>query len=170
MKKTVSCPLCHQAYEIYANPAPTVDVIIHDPRRGVVIIERGHEPFGFALPGGFIDDGEQAEAAARREMREETGLDVELTGLLGVYSAPWRDPRRHTMSTVFAGRTARPEALRAGDDAARAAWHPLDDLPAPLCFDHGIILEHFREVLAGRRSLAPVQPDAPTRPCDGTQA
>lgn len=168
MKKTVTCPLCHQDYEIYANPAPTVDVIIHDPQRGVVIIERGHEPLGFALPGGFIDDGEQAEAAARREMREETGLDVELTGLLGVYSAPWRDPRRHTMSMVFVGRTAHPEALRAGDDAARAAWHPLDALPAPLCFDHGIILEHFREVLAGRRALAPVQPDAPTRPHSGT--
>ena len=113
MKKSVTCPLCHQSYEIYANPAPTVDVIIHDPQRGVVIIERGHEPLGYALPGGFIDDGEQAEAAARREMKEETSLDVELTGLLGVYSAPWRDPRRHTMSTVLR-RTRRPSrtALR----------------------------------------------------------
>lgn len=157
MNKTVICPVCKQAYEIYANPAPTVDVIIHDPQRGVVIIRRAHEPLGYALPGGFVDDGEQVEDAARREMREETSLDVELTGLLGVYSAPWRDPRKHTMSTVFVGRARNPEALNAGDDAAGAAWYPLDALPSPLCFDHGLMLAHFRDVLAGRRPLAPIQ-------------
>lgn len=159
MNKTVICPVCGQAYETYANPAPTVDVIIHDPQRGVVIIRRAHEPLGYALPGGFVDEGEQVENAARREMREETSLDVELTGLLGVYSAPWRDPRKHTMSTVFVGRARNPEALNAGDDAAGAAWYPLDALPSPLCFDHGLMLAHFRDVLAGRRPLAPVQSD-----------
>lgn len=157
MNKTVVCPVCKQPYDIYANPVPTVDVIIHDPQRGVVIIRRAHDPLGFALPGGFVDEGEQVETAARREMREETSLDVELTGLLGVYSDPRRDPRRHTMSTVFVGRARNPQALKAGDDAAGAAWYPLDALPAPLCFDHGLMLAHFREVLAGRRSLAPVQ-------------
>ena len=157
MNKTVICPVCKQAYETYANPAPTVDVIIHDPQRGVVIIRRAHEPLGYALPGGFVDDGEQVEDAARREMREETSLDVELTGLLGVYSAPWRDPRKHTMSTVFVGRARNPEALNAGDDAAGAAWYALDALPSPLCFDHGLMLAHFRDVLAGRRPLAPIQ-------------
>ena len=74
------------------------------------------------------------------------------------------------MSTVFVGRAAHPEQLCAGDDAARAAWYPLDALPAPLCFDHGIILSHFREVLAGRRALAPIQPDAPVAPGGGERA
>lgn len=157
MKKTIDCPHCGRSYSTYRNPTPTVDVIIHEPGRGVVIIKRANPPYGHALPGGFIDEGEQAETAAVREMREETGLDVELTGLLGVYSRPDRDPRQHTMSVVFTGRACDPQALRAGDDAAAAVFWPLEALPEDMAFDHADILKDFREVLAGRRSLASIQ-------------
>ena len=105
-----------------------------------------------------MDDGEQVEHAAVREMREETGLDVELLGVLGVYSRPDRDPRRHTMSVVFVGRPHDAAALKAGDDAARAAFYPLDRLPQPICFDHARILADFGRWLAGERTLAPVEP------------
>lgn len=158
MKKDVVCPHCGKPYSCFRNPAPTADVIIYEPGRGVVIIRRRHAPIGFALPGGFIDEGEQAEEAAVREMREETGLDVELTGLLGVYSRPKRDPRQHTLTVVFTGRAHNPDAICAGDDAAQAAFYPMDALPQPLVFDHAEILEHFRQALAGQRQVAAVQP------------
>lgn len=158
MKKTVICPHCGQPFSKYANPTPTTDVLIYTPERGIVIIERGNPPLGFALPGGFIEEGEQAEVAAVREMREETGLEVELTGLLGVYSRPDRDPRQHTLSVVFTGRPCNPDGLRAGDDAAQAAFYALDALPWPLVFDHARILADFKDVLAGRRPLAWVEP------------
>jgi len=157
MEKTVGCPHCGKPYSMYRNPTPTVDVVIHEEERGVVIIRRANPPHGYALPGGFIDEGEQAEVAAVREMREETGLDVELTGLLGVYSHPERDPRQHTLSVVFTGRARNPDALCAGDDAAAARFCPLDALPADMAFDHALILQDFREALAGRRPLAAVQ-------------
>jgi 8-oxo-dGTP diphosphatase len=157
MEKTIVCPHCGQGFGRYANPTPTTDVVIHVPQRGVVVIERANPPLGFALPGGFIDEGERAEEAAVREMREETGLDVELTGLLGVYSNPTRDPRQHTLSVVFTGTPRNPDALRAGDDAVSAAFFSLDNLPSPLAFDHARILADFQEVLAGKRRLAPVE-------------
>lgn len=158
MKKTIVCPACGNSVSIYANPTPTVDVVIYDPDRGVVIIRRKNPPHGYALPGGFLDEGEQAELGAVREMKEETGLDVELIGLLGVYSRPDRDPRQHTISTVFTGRAKNPEALKAGDDAAEAAWYRLDSLPGPFAFDHARILQDFEAVLQGKRQLAGVQP------------
>lgn len=158
MKKTAICPHCGQPFSKYVNPTPTTDVLVYLPERGVALIERRNPPFGFALPGGFIEEGEQAEAAAVREVREETGLDVELTGLLGVYSRPDRDPRQHTLSVVFTGRPRNPDALRAGDDAAAAAFYALDNPPAPLAFDHARILADFKDVLAGRRSLAAPEP------------
>ncbi|MCZ7684838.1 MAG: NUDIX hydrolase [Sandaracinaceae bacterium] len=127
------------------NPYPTVDVIIEAPG-GVVLIERAHEPRGWALPGGFIDYGEAPADAARREVKEETGLDVELTDLLFVYGAPDRDPRQHNLSVVYVGRAS--GTPRGGDDAARAEVFALDALPSPLCFDHARILEDYRRFRA----------------------
>ncbi len=158
MQKTDLCVHCGKPYKRYFNPTPTTDIIIHDPMLGVVVIERANEPHGFALPGGYIDEGEQAECAAVREAHEEAGLLVELVGLLGVYSRPERDPRQHNMSVVFVARAPNPGALKAGDDAARAAFYQLDDLPSPIVFDHRQILADFGKVLANERNLAPIEP------------
>ena len=153
MEHALTCPHCGGDVVSYRNPAPTTDVIIYEPSRGIVLIKRKNPPYGFALPGGFVDEGESVEAAAVREMREETHLDVVLTGLLGVYSAPDRDPRRHTMSVVFIGQPRDTDALCAGDDAAEAAFYPLDALPAPLAFDHGRIVQDFLACLRGERPV-----------------
>lgn len=158
MSETLHCPHCGAPVETWRNPAPTVDIIIHDPERGVVLVERGNPPRGFALPGGFVDVGETVEQAAVREALEETNLHVTLDALLGVYSDPARDPRRHTMSTVFIAHASRSEEPVAGDDAAGAAWHVLKTLPegVPLAFDHARILRHFKAWLRGERSAATV--------------
>lgn len=158
MKKTAICPHCGKPYSAYRNPTPTTDVLIYEPGMGVVIIKRKNESHGYALPGGFVEEGEQVEAAAIREMKEETGLDIKLLGLLGVYSRPDRDPRQHTMSVVFVGKPRDAAKLAAGDDAEGAAFYKLDDLPAPIVFDHLQILSDFKEYLAGKRSLAAIQP------------
>ena len=157
MRKEVVCPHCGKPYSCYRNPTPTADVIIYDPNLGVVIIRRSNIPLGFALPGGFIDEGETAEAAAKREMLEETGLEVELIGLLGVYSAPDRDPRQHTLTSVFVGLAKDVSQLNAGDDAADAAFYKLDALPSPLVFDHAKVLADFKEWVLGARTLAKIQ-------------
>ena len=156
MHTTFFCPRCGGMTREYRNPSPTVDLVIYDPELGVLLIERANIPHGFALPGGFVDLGESVEEAAVREAREETGLDVELTGLLGVYSRPDRDPRGHTVSTVFIGRAKDPAMLRAGDDAGHAAFYPLTALPGGIVFDHAEILHDFTKVLAGQRMPAPV--------------
>jgi ADP-ribose pyrophosphatase YjhB (NUDIX family) len=122
-------------------PPIAADVIIEIDGR-IVLIERRNYPHGWAIPGGFVDVGETVEAAARREMREETGLEVELTELLGVYSRADRDPRGHTVSLVYVGR-AQGEP-HADDDAKAAALFSLDALPAPLAFDHTEILADYR--------------------------
>jgi ADP-ribose pyrophosphatase YjhB (NUDIX family) len=125
-------------------PRATVDVII-ERDEGIVLIERRNPPHGWAIPGGFVDEGERAEDAARREMREETSLEVELTALLGVYSDPARDPRGHTISTVYVGRGR--GTPRADDDAAGIGVFRETELPQPLAFDHARILAdyfHFR--------------------------
>lgn len=144
MEHKVPCPHCGGPVVIYRNPAPTVDIVIYDPARGIVLVERSNEPHGWALPGGFIDYGESAEDAAVREAYEETGLQVVLDGLVGVYSAPERDPRHHTLSVVYhahaVGNGATPVA---GDDAAVAGFFSLDALPAPLVFDHEHIIDDF---------------------------
>lgn len=128
----------------YRNPVPTVDILIELDGQPdtVVLIERANPPHGWALPGGFVDYGETYEAAAVREAKEETLLDVELQELLYVYSDPARDPRQHTASVVF---TARASGAPSGsDDASRAEVFSLEALPEPLCFDHARILEDYR--------------------------
>ncbi len=153
MIKYLSCPACGGKVPVYANPSPTADILIHEPGLGVVIIERRNIPLGFALPGGFVDEGEWLEHTAIREAMEETSLPIRLTGILGIYSRPDRDPRWHTLTTVFTARTPSPELLRAGDDAGAAAWRDPMNPPEPLCFDHARVLADFRDVLAGRRPL-----------------
>ncbi|WNG15625.1 NUDIX domain-containing protein [Cystobacter fuscus] len=125
----------------YKNPVPTVDCIIELSGERVVLIRRQNPPLGWALPGGFVDEGERLDVAAVREVKEETGLDVELVEQFFTYSDPSRDPRRHTLSTVFIGR-ARGEPQGA-DDAAEARAFPVDALPRELCFDHGTILADY---------------------------
>lgn len=115
----------------------------------MVLIQRGHEPFEgkWALPGGFVDFGESVEAAALREVKEETGLTASLLAILGVYSAVDRDPRTHTMSTVFIAESEA-EAPTGGDDAAAARWVRLDHVVTKdLAFDHGLILDDFKRWL-----------------------
>jgi len=138
----LACPACGHKVKSYRNPFPTVDVII-ELTEGVVLIERKNEPFGWAIPGGFVDYGESLENAAARESREETGLEISDLRLLGCYSDPARDERGHNISTVYVAKAH--GTPRAGDDAAGLAVFPLDALPQPLCFDHGQILADYRK-------------------------
>jgi 8-oxo-dGTP diphosphatase len=121
-------------------PLLTVDIII-EVQGGIILIERKHEPPGWALPGGFVDKGEALAHAAVREAREETSLEVTLDEQFFAYSDPKRDPRGPTVSVVFLGRASgKPEAA---DDAKNVQVYPLDNLPS-LAFDHGQILEDYR--------------------------
>ena len=132
----------------YRNPAPTVDAII-EVAGGIVLIERRFPPPGWAIPGGFVEYGETVEAAAVREAKEETGLDVTLTDLLGVYSDPRRDPRQHTIAVVFIGTAD--GVPHGGDDAAEARVFTATSLPSPLAFDHAVILaDYFAYKRTGR--------------------
>src|SRR5512142_2007139 len=134
----------------HRNPKPTVDVVILLEGDRVVLVERKNEPRGWALPGGFVDEGETLEAAAVREAREETGLEVTLLEQFHAYSDPARDPRGHTISTVFVGLAAGDPV--GGDDAARAVAFPWTGLPGPIVFDHGAILGDVRRwLLTGAR-------------------
>jgi 8-oxo-dGTP diphosphatase len=132
----------------YPGPSLAVDAV-WVRRNTVLLVRRGRPPFrgSWALPGGFVEIGETVEAAVLRELREETGLAGRLGPLLGVYSDPARDPRKHTVSVVF--RIRGPGGTpRGGDDAASAEWVPLTPFPA-LAFDHGRIL---RDALRAGRS------------------
>jgi 8-oxo-dGTP diphosphatase len=138
----------------YPRPAVTVDVVIvsreQEPR--VLLIRRKHEPFAgmWAIPGGFVDMEEALEAAARRELYEETGLAAGELEQLHTFGDPGRDPRGRTISVVYLARVDPDQVKpRAADDAADVGWHRLNQLPA-LAFDHGQILAHARQRLAGR--------------------
>ena len=110
-------------------------------------MRRRFPPMGWALPGGFVDIGERVATAARREAMEETGLDVEITELLGVYSDPKRDPRGfHTVGMVFIARASGKPV--GGDDAAEARIFPIDALPADIPFDHPLIIEDYKRLRA----------------------
>ena len=129
-------------------PLLTVDIIIelHDrPDTPIVLIERRYPPYGWALPGGFVDVGETLEQAAVREAKEEVSLTVNLKTLLGCYSDPTRDARGHTVSVVYiAQATGTPIAA---DDARKLEVFSLADLPDQLAFDHAHILNDYRHYL-----------------------
>ncbi|MBD2043305.1 NUDIX domain-containing protein [Microcoleus sp. FACHB-672] len=128
----------------YKNPVPTVDIIIElidRPHRPIILIERRNPPYGWAIPGGFVDEGESVETAAAREAEEETGLPVQLVEQFHVYSDPKRDPRKHTLSIVFiATATGNPQAA---DDAKDLGIFESWRVPADLCFDHDQILRDY---------------------------
>jgi ADP-ribose pyrophosphatase YjhB (NUDIX family) len=122
------------------NPIPTVDIII-EYNRGIVLIKRKNPPEGWAMPGGFVAYGESLETAAVREAKEETGLDVELLRQFHTYSDPKRDPRHHTITTVFIAK-AKGKAI-AGDDAKEIGIFTKDTLPEQIAFDHRDILKDY---------------------------
>jgi 8-oxo-dGTP diphosphatase len=126
--------------ERHRNPYPTVDIIIEIPG-GVVLIERRNPPHGWAIPGGFVEWGESLEMAAVREAKEETSLDVELIRQFHTYSDPQRDPRHHTITTVYIARAR--GIARAADDAKAAGVFAEGSLPSPLVFDHSDILNDY---------------------------
>lgn len=135
----------------YRNPVPTVDIIIRlNPGKadtdkmdaeGIVLILRKNPPHGWALPGGFVDYGESLEEAAVREAREETSLHVDLERQFHTYSDPGRDPRQHTITTVYiAHAEGTPEGA---DDASEARVFPISAIPGNLVFDHGRIIDDY---------------------------
>ncbi len=139
-KEVIVCPICGHKFKKYRNPVPTVDIIIESGEDSI-LIQRKNPPYGWAIPGGFVDYSESVERAAVREAKEETSLDVKLVHLLGVYSDPNRDPRQHTISTVFvASANGKPVA---GDDAKQVRRFTKKNFPSTLAFDHKKILEDY---------------------------
>jgi len=132
------------AGKTFRNPFPTVDIIIEIEKsreKGIVLIKRKNPPHGWAIPGGFVDYGESLEHAAAREAEEETSLKVTLLRQFHTYSDPGRDPRQHTISTVFiASASGEPEGR---DDAAEAAVFLKNEIPDQMAFDHRTIIEDY---------------------------
>ncbi|CAN5143045.1 hypothetical protein BH09PSE1_BH09PSE1_10130 [soil metagenome] len=129
----------------WPRPAVTTDIAVlaeRDGRPSILLIQRKHDPFAgaWALPGGFLDEGETLEACAARELHEETGLTAGPLRLFGTYSTPGRDPRGWTITAAYLTRAGNASVeAQAGDDAADCRWFPLDALPA-LAFDHARIV------------------------------
>lgn len=140
-KNKYTCPHCGFEMAVYRNPIPTVDIIIEVDGGKIILIKRKNDPVGWAIPGGFVDYGESLEEAAIREAREETSLDIILVEQMHTYSRPDRDPRQHTISTVY---IAKGHGLpHAADDAAEIGAFTQDCLPDPLMFDHKEILSDY---------------------------
>jgi ADP-ribose pyrophosphatase YjhB (NUDIX family) len=129
----------------YKNPVPTVDIIIELEEDKLILINRKNPPYGWALPGGFVNYGESLEEAAIREAKEETSLDVELIKQFHTYSQPNRDPRLHTISTVYIARPKYPnqQVPKASSDAKNISIFSLSELPKDLAFDHREILNDY---------------------------
>ena len=127
----------------YPRPMLTADCVVTNTRDEVLLIRRGNDPFKgcWALPGGFMEMDETIERCAVRELMEETGLEADEASLrlVGVYSAPGRDPRGRTVTAAYAVRVSDGTQAAAGDDAAELRWWPLTALP-PLAFDHAQII------------------------------
>jgi ADP-ribose pyrophosphatase YjhB (NUDIX family) len=142
-KKTIRCSKCGNEIEVYQNPIPTVDIIIEVGSKGIVLIKRKNPPYGWAIPGGFVDYGESLEKAAVREAKEETNLDVKLVRQFHTYSDQKRDPRHHSISTVY---IAQGEGIpQAKDDAVEIGIFTESDLPGEIAFDHrSILYDYFK--------------------------
>ena len=140
-KKTIRCSKCGNEIEVYQNPIPTVDIIIEVKPNGIVLIKRKNPPYGWAIPGGFVDYGESLEEAAVREAKEETNLDVKLVKQFHTYSDPKRDPRHHTISTVYIAKAK--GTPKASDDALEIAIFNESNLPDEIAFDHCSILKDY---------------------------
>jgi 8-oxo-dGTP diphosphatase len=128
----------------HRNPTPTVDVILQKGSE-ILLIKRKNEPFKdhLALPGGFVNEGEKVETAAIREVREETSLEIEPVDILGVYSDPQRDPRRHILTVVFIGIILK-GVPNPNDDSSEIQWMKLEDIQKKdLAFDHKQILSDY---------------------------
>jgi 8-oxo-dGTP diphosphatase len=138
----------------WPRPAVTADIVVItlEKRPRVLLIKRKNDPFAgkWALPGGFVDERETLQAAANRELKEETGLNALELEQLHAFGDPWRDPRGWTISVAFLAR-ANPVLLepQAADDAAEVKWFLLDRLP-PLAFDHAEIIGRARTRIADR--------------------
>jgi 8-oxo-dGTP diphosphatase len=130
-----------------ATPTLATDCVVVDARGRLLLVRRKHPPFqgSYALPGGFVEIGESTEDACRRELKEETGVEVGPLQLLGVYSDPARDPRGHVCSVVYLARVGTAEP-KAGDDAAAAEW-VTDWRSVGLAFDHPLILSDAERLL-----------------------
>jgi 8-oxo-dGTP diphosphatase len=136
-------------------PLIAVDIII-EYQDGIVLIDRKNEPFGWAVPGGFVDVGEPLEVAAVREAREETSLDIEIRELFYVYGKPARDRRGHTVSVIYIAEGT--GKLKAADDAKKASVFHYEDLPSHLAFDHReIIADYFTFIQTGDRPVPNVK-------------
>ncbi|MCK4864169.1 MAG: NUDIX hydrolase [Gammaproteobacteria bacterium] len=123
--------------------ADTIIELSNKSGRPIVLIERKNPPYGWAIPGGFVDVGERLEIAAIREAKEEVCLDVSLKALLGMYSDPERDDRGHTVTAVYVA-----EAMgepTAADDAKNLAIFEIDNLPDELAFDHRQVLDDYKK-------------------------
>ena len=127
-------------------PLLAADIIIEltdFPGRPIVLIERANPPYGWAIPGGFVDVGEIIERAAVREAKEEVTLDVHLTALLGIYSDPIRDSRGHTVTAVYVAEAAGMPV--AADDAKNCQMFCPNELPNLLAFDHAQVLADYKK-------------------------
>ncbi len=137
----------------WPRPALTVDVavFVRVAPLLVLLIQRAEPPFAgeWALPGGFVEEGETVASAAARELAEETGIEAGGLWLLGVYSAPGRDPRGWTVSVAYVHELDAELAVKGGDDAAAARWFAVDELP-PLAFDHAQIVTEATAAVRSR--------------------
>ena len=125
--------------------------MIYSSDNKIILIKRKNIPYGWALPGGFVDEGESLEHAAKREAKEETSLEIELIEQFFTYSNPKRDKRRHTISTVFIAKI-RSGKMNAADDARDIGWFSMETLPEPIAFDHErIIKDFYNYIIKGER-------------------
>jgi 8-oxo-dGTP diphosphatase len=134
----------------YPRAAITVDALVYTEEEGaasVLLVRRGSQPFkgSWALPGGFLNIDERLETACKRELQEETGLEVEHMIPFRAFDAVHRDPRQRTVTFVFSAKLPEKAEVKGADDADSAAWFPLNDLPE-LAFDHLEIVKDFFEM------------------------